>query len=330
MADVPQTYAELRVLLQQQLPKLAAGQQRIAKVLLDDPEGTAFRTIAETARVAEVHESSLVRFATLFGLSGYPALVGLCRQQLASDAQLVRRLEHAQQHTATGELFSAVVEHDSRNLTRTFARIDHAAWERAVELLADAASVHVLGLRKCFSVAHLASYLLHMVRPRVRQIGAVPGLLVDDLRDIGPGDVLVVVGIRRYTADTVRVLDHARRGGVQTIALTDDPSSPLAAAADIAFYVETGGVTILRSLSAFTSVTQALTTAVAVRRGTSTRAELLTDESLLDAFGVYAESAPVLPGPVPADLPGARENPSDRPGSRGSRRAASGRKRAQP
>jgi DNA-binding MurR/RpiR family transcriptional regulator len=329
MADVPQTYEQLRGLLQQRLPTLAAGQQRIAKVLLDDPEGTAFRTIAETARVAEVHESSLVRFAALFGLSGYPALVGLCRQQLASDAQLVRRLEQAQQHTATGELFTAVVEHDSRNLTRTFARIDHAAWERAVELLAGATSVHVLGLRKCFSVAHLASYLLHMVRPRVRQIGATPGLLVDDLRDIGPDDVLVAVGIRRYTADTVRVLEHARRGGVPTIALTDDPSSPLAAAAGIAFYVETGGVTILRSLSAFTSVTQALATAVAVRRGTSTRAELLTDESLLDAFGVYAESAPVLPDPVPADPSRTGQDPPDRPGSHRSRRTSTGPGRTQ-
>jgi DNA-binding MurR/RpiR family transcriptional regulator len=318
MAEVPSTYEQLRGQLQSRLPTLAAGQQRIAKVLLDDPEGTAFRTIAETARLAEVHESSLVRFAALFGLAGYPALVGLCRQQLASEAQLVRRLEQAQQHTATGELFTAVVEHDSRNLTRTFARVDHAAWERAVDLLANAASVHVIGLRKCFSVAHLVSYLLHMVRPGVRQIGATPGLLVDDLRDIAADDVLVAIGIRRYTADTVRALDHARRSGVTSIALTDDPSSPLAAAADIAFYVETSGVTILRSLSAFTSITQALATAVAVRRGTSTRAELLIDESLLDDFGVYAGSTPLArPGsPAPARPATARQ--------RGTRRRATG------
>lgn len=285
----PGSYRELRQRLQERLPDMAAGQQRIARLLLDDPEGTAFRSIGETAKLAGVHSSSLVRFAGLFGLNGYPALVKLCREQLASEAQLVRRLEQAGEHTATGELLGAVADHDGRNLTRTFAQIDHGEWERAVRLLADAATVHVVGLRKCFSVAHLMSYLLHMVRPGVRQIGGSAGLLVDELREVRAGDVLVAVSIRRYTGDTVRALEHAGRLGAATIALTDDPSSPLARAADLSFYVETGGVTVLRSLSAFTSLVQALATAVAVQLGTRSRDELRTDEDLLEAFQVYHE-----------------------------------------
>src|SRR5262249_55164754 len=161
----PASYQELRARLQDSLPTLAAGQRRIAQLLLDDPEGTAFRSIGETARLADVHPSSLVRFANLLGLAGYPGLVRLCREQLASTAPLVRRQEQAAEHTATAELLGAVVEHDGRNLTRTVAQIDHESWERAVEMLADSDSVHVVGLRKCFAVAYLMSYLLHMVRP---------------------------------------------------------------------------------------------------------------------------------------------------------------------
>lgn len=290
-ADVqaPTSFSELRHRLQQALPTLAAGQQRIARLLLDDPEGTAFRSIGETARLAGVHASSLVRFATMLGLPGYPALVRLCREQLASEAQLVRRFDQAAEHTATAELLATVVQHDGRNLTRTFAQIDHDTWDRTVELLAQAKSVHVVGLRKCYSVAHLTSYLLHMVRPRVRQIGGTAGLLVDELREMQPEDALVAVSIRRYTNDTLRALEYARRRGVNTIALTDDPSSPLARIADHVFYLDTDGVTVLRSLTAFTSMVQALATAVAVRMGTSSRDELLTDEALLSEFEVYRE-----------------------------------------
>ena len=60
----PQSYAELATILREQLHDLPKGQQRIATVLLSDPESTAFRTIAQTAEAAEVHQSSLVRFAT--------------------------------------------------------------------------------------------------------------------------------------------------------------------------------------------------------------------------------------------------------------------------
>ncbi|MFF4484665.1 MurR/RpiR family transcriptional regulator [Streptomyces sp. NPDC001520] len=286
----PGTFDELRLRLQELLPKLASGQRRIARLVLEDPEGTALRTIGESAELAGVHRSSLVRFATMLGFPGYPALVRLCREQLASEVQLVRRFEQAQQHGEAAELFAAIADDDTRNVARTFSQLDQGDWKRAVSAVAQAPAVHVLGLRKCYSVAYLAAYLLHMVRPRVRQLGTTSGLLVDELRDVAPGDVVVAASIRRYTVDTVKAIAHARAVGATTIALTDDPSSPLARIADLVFYVQTGSVTILRSLTAFTSLVQALATAVAVELGASSRDELATDEQLLNEFGLYSES----------------------------------------
>jgi DNA-binding MurR/RpiR family transcriptional regulator len=285
----PSNYDELGEVLRARLPKLAAGQRRIAHLLLADPEGTAFRSISETARLADVHESSLVRFATSLGLAGYPALAQLCRAQLAEQAQLVRRFERAVHGDGQGPLLGEIAEHDRQNLARTFARIDPAAWTQVIETLAGAPSVHIIGLRKCFTVAYLLSYLLNTVRPKVRQLGAAPGLLVDDLRDLAEGEAMVAVSIRRYTTDTVRALAHAKSRGLRTIALTDNAGSPLTEYADVTLYVETAGVTLMRSLTAFTSLVQALATDVALRLGSMTQAELLTDERLLDEFDVYVE-----------------------------------------
>lgn len=290
VAKAPASYEELRALLQHRLPDLAAGQQRIARLLLSDPEGCAFRTIGETARAAEIHESSVVRFAASLGLDGYPGLISLCRQQLSDQAHLVRRFEEASQYAAADDLLATVAANDERNLARTYARIDEATWGRAVDLLADAPVVHVIGLRKCFSVAYLLTYLLHLVRRSVRQLTSASGLLVDELRDLTPGELFVAIAIHPYTADTVRALAHARRQGLNTIVLTDNPASPLVAHADVVFYVETSGVTILRSLTAFASVVQALATAVAIRLGTRSRSELLLDEELHAAFRVFVDS----------------------------------------
>lgn len=298
MAVPPRNYGELRAELQTRMPTLAAGQRRIARVLLADPEATAFRSIGETAKVADVHESSLVRFAASLGLSGYPALVRLCREQLAEQAQLVRRFEQAAELTGVDALLGSVVEHDRQNISRTFARLDEGSWGKAVDLLTDAQHVYVMGLRKCFTVAYLLAYLLRMVRPGVRQLVPTAAMLADDLRDLDPDGVFVALSIHRYTADTVRAIAEAKRRGLRTIALTDNPASPLVRHAEVTCYVETGGVTVLRSLSAFVALTQALATAVALRRDMSARSELLLDEELLDAFDVYAEEAgdPPLPG----------------------------------
>ena len=282
-------YPELQAELQARMPSLAPGQQRIAKVLLTDPEGTALRSIAETARAAEVNQSSLVRFAAMLGLKGYPALVRLCREHLSGQANLVSRFERARQHSGQESLFSAVLKHEKENLARTYARIDEHDWEMAVCTLAEASSIYVVGLRKCAPAAQLLCYLLRLVRRRVEQIVPAAGMFVDQLRDLEPDGVLVAISIRRYTADTVRALEHAKARGLKTIALTDDPASPLARLADTTFYVETEGVTILRSMTVFTSLAQTLATAVALQLGTRSRDELLVDEKLLQDFHVYHE-----------------------------------------
>lgn len=60
--------------------------------------------------------------------------------------------------------------------------------------------------------------------------------------------------------------------------------------ADACFYVECGGVTILRSMVGFVSLTRALVTATAIRLGTNSRSALLLEEELLSTLGVYAEN----------------------------------------
>lgn len=285
--NAPATYDELRSALQQRMDSLAAGQQRIATLLLTDPDGTAFRSISETAKAAGVHQSSLVRFASLFGLKGYPALVALCRENLAREAQLVARFGRALDHSASGEILSATVEHEQQNLRRTFTRITPEQWDTTVRLLTEADRIYVLGLRKCLPVAQLMSYLLRLVRPGVQQLVPVTGELVDSLRDLRAGEVFVAISIHRYTADTVRAFEEAKRRGLHTIAFTDTAASPLARVADLAFLVDCEGVTILRSVAAFISLVQALATAVALRNGTRSRDELLSDEQMLSDFSVY-------------------------------------------
>ncbi|BCW44992.1 MurR/RpiR family transcriptional regulator [Arthrobacter sp. StoSoilB5] len=289
MAEL-ETYSQLQAELQSKMESLAPGQQRIARVLLTDPEGTAFRSIAETAKIAEVNQSSLVRFATMLGLKGYPALVRLCREHLADQANLIRRFDRVQQRPGSIQsLFAGVLDHETDNLTRTYARIDEADWNLAVKSLTDAPWVYVMGLRKCAPVAQLLSYLLRLVRPGVEQIAPAAGMFVDQLRDLDPDGVFVAIAIRRYTADTVRALNYAKNRGLKTIALTDDSASPLARLADTTFYIETEGVTILRSMTVFISIAQTLATAVTIQNGARSRQELLIDEQLLEDFNVYSE-----------------------------------------
>lgn len=284
--STPETYAELVEAMRTR--RLTASQERIAAYVLANPEGVAFMTISELATATEVNEATIVRFATAMGLGGYPGIVRVCRQQLRDEAQLVRRFDAGPGQTMPqGVDLPSVLKLEQANIARTFARIDPAAFAGARQSLAHAPRVHVMGLRKCHSVAYLASYLLGLVRSDVELVVPGPGMMVEQLRRIQPGDAFVAVAVHRYSRDTVLAVQHARRVGATCISLTDNASSPLAQAGDHVFLVDGASQSMLRSMTAFTSLVQALAFEVGRELGTEARRHLEEEEELLLRLGIY-------------------------------------------
>jgi len=292
----PVTYDGLVSVLQERLPSLTRSQKLLAERVMADPEGVAFMTVTDLASAVGVNESTVVRFATGLGLEGYPGLTRVCRERLRAQAQLVRRFGNVERMTqGAGDPLEIALGFEHANITRSLSGIDRKSWAKATKKLASAPRVHVLGMRKCHSVAYLLGYLLRMVRDEVATLSAGQGTLPEELRRVRRGDVFVTIGIHRYSRDTVRAFERAKKVKATTITLTDNPSSPLAAGADHVFYVETTGVAVLRSVTGFVAVAQAMANAVAAQRGVEARSALASEEELLIEFDVYDQGAEVTP-----------------------------------
>lgn len=287
----PETFRELVRVLHTIREELSPGHRAIAQWVLSNPHRCAFMSISEMAREVGVNESTVTRFANRVGLRGYPALTDLCQANLVARSDFLDRFERLEDLGEAGnDLIERSLILDQANLTHTFANLDRAQWDKAVAALAESDHVYVTGLRKCYSVAYFLAFALHLIREDVNHISLGAGNLPEQIRRLGPGDTCVGVSIRRYTREVVQVLSFAQRRGATTIALTDDAASPLNRFADLTFYVEAEGASILRSLTAFMSLSQAMVGEVARYLGASTRSSLLIEEELLDEFETYYQA----------------------------------------
>lgn len=288
MPAAPQTFDELVAELQRRLPSFSPSHRRLAERVMADPEAVAFMTISETASAVGVNEATVVRFAGGLGLKGYPGITHLCRLRLREQAQLLHRYDNLEKYESRGEeLLQRAATADQANVARTVSRIRPDTWDSAIAALSDARRVHVMGLRKCHAPAYLLGYLLRMLREDVETITLGAATLVDDLRRIHADDCFVALAIHRYSTETVRAARWARERGAHGIALTDNPGSPLALTADEVFFVDVSGPSVLRSVTAFTSLVQALAAGVAQARGHQARETLLEEETLLNDFDAY-------------------------------------------
>lgn len=287
----------LQETLRAALPRMGPNQRAIAELLLERPEECAFLTASELGRRVGVSESTVVRFATSVGFTGYPELQQAVQEELRARLSTVERMRFGvEQAHERGEVLYAVWQNDVANINRTFQQLDPATFERAVDLLSGARRTYVVGLRTsaCLAVL-LTTALLYLGRDVVRvELGI--GDHWERLDLIGPGDVAFAISVPRYTRWTVELVKYAKRKGASTVALTDSPVSPLGAVADVVLSAVTHFNAFIESFAAPLSLLNALILGVAMRDERHSLEVLSRREALWRERQIYEPGHPPSSG----------------------------------
>ena len=88
--DPPKDFDRLREVFQHRFERLSPHLKRIAQYALGDPGRFALQTVAETARETGVQPSTLIRFAKVFGFSGFSEMQQVFRLRLIEGAPSFR------------------------------------------------------------------------------------------------------------------------------------------------------------------------------------------------------------------------------------------------
>jgi DNA-binding MurR/RpiR family transcriptional regulator len=216
------------------LPGLARAEQRVAKVVLDNPSSVARRSITEVADAAGTSETTVTRFCKAIGVGGYPELrIALAADTARTEMRIDRDLggEIAPEDdlaTVVGKVTFA----DARAVEETAAQLDIDELQRVVEAIAGAGRVDVYGVGASAFVAADLQQKLHRIG-RVCFAWNDTHIMLTSAAVLGPGDVAVGISHTGATTDTVESLREARRAGAITVALTNFPTSPVTEVADL-------------------------------------------------------------------------------------------------
>ncbi|MEX2649612.1 MAG: MurR/RpiR family transcriptional regulator [Alphaproteobacteria bacterium] len=251
----PETYAALREAIAMGYTRLSPVLRRIATYALDHPNDMALETIAVLAGRAGVQPSSLVRLAQTFGYDGFSDMQWVfrarLREQTPSYADRIRGLRT--RHRKNGRSNpDAIIEEFSdaaiAGLQHLRENMDTSALERAVDLLAKAEVIHLLGLRRSFPVVAYLNYGLSHLGLRSCLLDSVGGMLREQLQAVGKKDLLVVVSFRSYAPEVVEAVETLAPV-VPVIALTDSALSPIARLATVTLEIHEAEFEGFRSLS---------------------------------------------------------------------------------
>jgi DNA-binding MurR/RpiR family transcriptional regulator len=269
--DTPRDYATLKTRIAERAGVLPRRLTQVASYALEHPDEIAFGTVASIATAAAVQPSTLVRFAQSMGYQGFSDLQDVFRSRLRDRIlNYDERLEHLRQHdlnaTKASVIFGGFSDAAEKSLSDLRERLDPEKLEVAVEMLAKADTIYLIGLRRSFPITSYMSYAFGKLGIRNHLIGAMGGLAQEDVSFATKKDVVLAISFTPYASETVSLSQAVHARQVPIVAITDSPFSPLAPIAKTWFEVTEANFEGFRSMAATLSLAMTLTVAVAERR----------------------------------------------------------------
>nr|WP_148309890.1 MurR/RpiR family transcriptional regulator [Kutzneria albida] len=215
------------------LPGLARAEQRVAKVVLENPAVVSHRSITEVAEAAGTSETTVTRFCKAIGVGGYPELrIALAADTARTAARVDRDLGSDIAPTdGLAQVVGKVAFADARAVEETAEQLDVATLGKVVELVASAGRVDVYGVGASAFVAADLQQKLHRIG-RVSFAWSDTHIMLTSAAVLTGADVAFGISHTGATADTVEALRVAREHGATTVALTNFPRSPISEVAD--------------------------------------------------------------------------------------------------
>lgn len=267
----PRDFQGLRSLIAARSGDLPKRLNQIAAYALEHPDEIAFGTVASIAGLARVQPSSLVRFAQAMGYQGFSELQDVFRARLRDRVlNYEERLAQLRSHDLSASkaivFFEGFSDAASKSMRDLKERIDPGQLDLAIQLLAKAETLYLIGLRRSFPVTCSMAYALSKLGIPHRLVDGLAGLSAEVLHFATPRDAVMAVSFTPYAPETIELASEAARRGVPVVAITDGTFSPLVRHASLWFEVAEANFEGFRSLAATLALTMTLTVAVADAR----------------------------------------------------------------
>ena len=273
--------------INEKFPHMSKGHKAIAAFILEHYDQAAFMTAARLGRQLHVSESTVVRFATGIGYSGYPEMQAELAARVTSRLNAVERVGVKYAGRSQSEVIESVLASDMENIRATTESLDAAAFDTAVDILLEAKTVYVIGIRSCAPLAEFLSFYLNMVRGGIVLLKTTSlSEVFEQMLRVGREDAVIGIGFPRYSMRTLKALEFANDRNAKVITITDSVHSPMCLYSSCNLFAASDMVSIVDSLVAPLSVINALVVALCLKQPQTVRESLESLEGVWNNYQV--------------------------------------------
>ncbi len=274
--------------LQNETHRFSKSQRAIAHYILEAYDKAAFMTANALGRAVGVSESTVVRFAVELGYDGYPTMQKALQEMVVNRLTSVQRMGAMDDRLGNQDVLSMVIQSDVDKLRQTDEMVSRQDFHAAVDAILNARRVFVLGVRSAAPLANFLGYYLRQMLDTVHIItSSGTSAVFEQVISADERDAVVAFSFPRYSTSTAQGAQYCRSKGTKVIGITDSLDSPLGRNCDHVLLAKSDMISLVDSLTAPLSICNALTVAIAAKRGRSLEKRFSELETLWEKYNVY-------------------------------------------
>ncbi|GAB3797112.1 MurR/RpiR family transcriptional regulator [Virgibacillus kimchii] len=236
-------------LIAEKLPEMSKSQKKIAEYILENQHSVPFLTVGKLAKLTQVSQATVVRFATFLGYTGYNELQQFMYDSIEKQLNTVERLKMARSVHDTSSGIDEIFENDIANIRSTMENLNTEDFKKAANYLMDAETIYIVANRSAVSLGVFLHYYLEIIFGNAELVQSSESAF-ERMYNLNEKDVVIGISFARYTKSTVEIVTHAKEKGANVIAITDGLLSPVTRTATISLFTQSKVPSILDSFVA--------------------------------------------------------------------------------
>lgn len=268
--------------------KMSKGQKAISAFIYDHYDQAVFMTAARLGETVGVSESTVVRYAMFIGYNGYPEFQRDLEDWVQNKINSVQKIGAKYGKSSQSEILTSVLQADIEKLQDTIHKLDPVAFETAVNIILEAKTVYVMGVRSCEPLAEFLNFYLNMIRGSVVLLKTTSvSETFEQMIRIDEQDAMIGISFPRYSMRTLKAMEFANDRNAKVITITDSVHSPMNLYSSCNLLARSDMVSIVDSLVAPLSVINALVVAMCLKRPEDVKKSLKNLEDAWNNYQVY-------------------------------------------
>ncbi len=242
--------SDLISVIQNNYYKFSKGQKQIAQFIIDHYDKAAFMTAAKIGETVDVSESTVVRFASSIGYSGFPELQKALQVLIKNKLTTVQRIGLDDDIINDADkLHKKIIKNEMNNMRSLYESIDTKALDKATEIILNASKVYILGLRTSSTLSNYLGFYLDVILDNVKVLNnSGVNSLYEEIIKVKETDVLIVISYPRYSKITIDATKFIKGRNAKIVAVTDTEASPVHSLADVSLLAKSNIVSFIDSL----------------------------------------------------------------------------------